>query len=107
MDVGMEVMETLVLKREPLSEELIERYTGGKPELLAELKRNVDILERCQPQIPIDIMVSVCRCSKAHIAKFNKSLMEKLCRKALHDARLEALREWGGELETPRGPYWS
>lgn len=114
MDVGMEVMHQLCVKCEPLTDEQIAQYCVASKKEAEDnvearreyLMRMVDLLSRCKLPIPIDIMAQVCRVSRAQIAKYNNTLMEKLCDKALRSARKDWAAEMGEWIQTPKGTYW-
>lgn len=102
LDIGFQILDYLILRKEPVPDELLYKYIGigsdrfkellDKDELtLAELKEFADIystikdadevigmISRCDPyNIPRDIISRVCRCSPSSLANYTRDILKK------------------------------
>jgi len=97
LDIGFEIMECLLIKKKPLSDELVHRYariyiksnfTRIRPEYYKNaynnLDRIVDLLSRCTPPVHFLVMKDVCMCSSESMKLYNSIIMTPLRKRIMH-----------------------
>ena len=88
LDIGFEIMEQLLIKEEPLTEDQIIRYMkiwkkGCNPSTNYHAARQylcriVTLLSRCQLPVPMGVAEQVCMCSSFSLKQYNWDVLHPI-----------------------------